>query len=111
MYIRKSVENVGQLAGCQVLRLEVASIYSPNQRIRKKSAQKRKRRERYQLTKYAVVLYPLVALSTTELDISRAASREPENVGIDKEGGARERRSNRFLVDPNMMAVEAEAVK
>ena len=58
-----------------------------------------------------MVLYPLVALSTTEFDISRAASREPEKVGIEREEGARERRNSRFLVNPNMMAVEAGAVK
>ena len=56
-------------------------------------------------------MYPLVALSTTELDISRAASIEPEKVGIESDRGARERRSKRFSVSPNIIMVGAGRVK
>ena len=57
-----------------------------------------------------MVLYPLVALSTTEFDKSRAASMGPEKVGTAREKGERERRSKRLLFNPNMMAVEAKCI-
>ena len=43
--------------------------------------------------------------------MSRAASIEPEKVGTERDGGVREKRNKRGLATPNMMAVDAEAVK
>ncbi len=106
MNICKSVENVCQLTCCQVRRLEVASVDSPFQYISTQSTNSEKARKIYQLTKYAVVLYPLVALSTTEFDKSRVASMDLEKVGTASERGERERRSKRLTVNPSMMAVE-----
>ena len=111
MNICKRVENVCKLVCRQVLRLEVASVNAPVQHVRMKATKQQTSGKAYQFTKYAVVLYPPVALSTTAFDISRAVSIEPEKVGIESENGARERRRTRLLVNPNMMAVEAETVK
>ncbi len=100
-----------QFIRCQILRLEVTSIYAPIKYVRMYLTKNQDCRAVYQFTKYAVVLYPPVALSASELDTSRGASMEPEKVGIASERGARERRSKRLSVSPNMTAVDIETVK